>query len=112
MDFTSILTLQILVFAAGLALLVFLTRKIVELAWKKAGENRWWRELFLPFFPPLLGASLAAALSQYPFPEMFTNLSGRIFLGAVCGLASGTVYRVLKKFLADKSGETPTDLPN
>lgn len=101
---TQFLTMPMLIFCLVVAVLVWTQRRCLELAWPKIKENKIWRELFLPIGPPGTGAILGGLIVNYPFPETLTSLFGRIFCGVVCGLASGTVYRILKKFLNEKLG--------
>lgn len=104
MNFNQFLTLPIGIFCLVIFVLVLAQRKVLELIWPKIKEHLFWRELFLPMGPPATGAVLGGLIVNYPFPEGLTSLSGRIFCGVVCGLASGTVYRILKKFLNEKLG--------
>ncbi len=104
MDFSQFLTLPMAIFCLVISVLVLVQRKIIELTWPQIKEHLVWRELFLPMGPPGTGAVLGGLTVDYPFPETLTSLSGRIFCGIVCGLASGTIYRILKKFLNEKAG--------
>ena len=104
------LTLPILIFCLVIWFLVLVQRRLVEYVvqaiWKKdIKQSRFWRDLLLPIGPSGTGAILAGLISDFPFPEILgTSLTGRIFIGVVCGLLSGTAYQILKKFILDKTG--------
>lgn len=106
MDLGELLSLTSLVFCLTVWVVVWLQRKVIAMLWKKAEENKYYRELMLPLGPPATGGLIAAFVKLYPFPEAFAgSLSGRVFLGAVLGLLSGFVYRIVKKMLAKKEVE-------
>lgn len=103
--FDQFLTIQMLIFCLVVFVLVWAQRKIIELTWPKIKEKIIWREFFLPIGPPATGAALGALISTYPFPDVFNNLTGRIFCGIVCGLASAKAYRIMKAFFVEKTGQ-------
>lgn len=103
--FDQFLTLPMLIFCLVIFVLVWFQRRFLELAWPKIKDNVFWRELFLPIGPPGTGAILGALICDYPFPDILNNLTGRIFCGIVCGLASAKAYRIMKMFLAEKTGQ-------
>ena len=93
-------------------ILTWLQRKVVEYFWKKASDNKFWREILLPLGPVGTGGILGALVPQYPWPEDFKSLGARVIFGAVCGLGSAHVYRILNKFIAKKeaaSGDAEGD---
>lgn len=107
MDLSDLLTLPTLIFCLMVWILVWLQRKGIGLLWKNSKENKLWNEMFMPMSPPLLGGLVAAFVKMYPFPEQFAgSLSGRVFFGAVCGLLSGYVYRIVKRMLAKKESDS------
>lgn len=106
MDLNQFLTIPMIAFCLVVSVLVWAQRKGLELAFPKIKEHIVWRDFFLPLGPAATGAILGGVITNYPFPASLTSLAGRIFCGVVCGLASGTVYRILKKFLAEKLGPT------
>lgn len=109
MDFGQFFTVPMALLAIVVWVLVLAQRKVLELKWPNFKENRWWRELFLPLGPAGTGGILAVAIAKYPFPDVLAgSWEGRLFCGIVAGLGSGTVYRILKQFLALKSGQTDT----
>lgn len=104
MDVVSqFLTVPMFVLSLVIWVFVWLQRKVVEFKWPTAKTNKYWRELFLPAGPIGTGAIIGALAAKYPFPEMLTSLSGRVFCGIVCGLCSGLGYKLLKQFIASKA---------
>jgi hypothetical protein len=100
----QLLTIPMIIFCLVIFVLVWIQRKLVELLFPKAKDFIFWRELLLPLGPAGTGAILGILLTSYPVPESLTSLVGRIFYGVACGLASATIYRMLKTFLVEKSG--------
>lgn len=96
-----------LVFCLVVSVLVLIQRKLIEeVLWKNSVNNKWWNELCLPLAPMGTGALLAGLIAQYPYPEGFDVFWGRVFFGIVCGMASGTVYRIAKKMWKEKEENT------
>ena len=107
---TSFFSVSTIVFCIVLSFIVLIIRRLVEAAAKKVAKyfpDKWepwwvefWREWVLPVLPIVLGVLIAFFVPLYPFPELFAATSaGRIFFGAVCGGASGYVYRFFKFYL-------------
>lgn len=97
------LTMPMIVYCLVIWCLVWAQRKGIEMAFPKLKNAKVWRELLVPVAPLGVGALLAIPLSMYPFPESFANhWTGRAAVGLVCGLGSGVVYRLAKKWILDK----------
>lgn len=105
------LTLPMFVLSLVIWVFVWLQRKLLELKWPTIQTSKLWRELFLPMGPVGTGALIGAIAAKYPFPDMLTSLSGRVFCGIVCGLCSGLGYRLLKQFIASKQDPNSKDKP-
>lgn len=105
MSFDQIFTIANIVFSVIIWIFVLVQRVAVEKIWnffKKTpiSENKWWKDVFLPAGPLGTGAILAALIETYPYPDVFAgSFWGRVFFGIFCGLVSGFVYRMLKKFV-------------
>ena len=56
---------EVVAFAVGLYVIVFIIRRIVEGFWKKALANYYWSEIVLPILPPVLGAVLWLGKTDY-----------------------------------------------
>ena len=103
-DFISqFFTVNVIVFSLVIWVAVWVLRKVIELYFKKITSYESWRELFLPVLPVVVGGLLAVVAKQYPFPELFAkSVSSRMFLGIVCGMFSGFVYKLIKKNFVEK----------
>lgn len=60
-----------------------------------------WRSVFLPLGGPGTGIILAILL-PLTLPAIYVGITGKIFAGVVCGLASGKVYQIFKQLLTNK----------
>jgi hypothetical protein len=115
----ALLSWQFVFFALAIAAVTFVLKKVVEFAIDNPSiptgnmtkENRFWKELFLPISPVVLGAVAGLLAKMYPFPEGIASASARIAFGMVAGLLSGLLYRIIKGTLASKlstvTGATP-----
>lgn len=111
---TIVLMLFVFIFTA-------LIRKVVETFWKTAKENKFWREIFLPFGTILNGAWLAFLMTA---PEIFSHkVLDKMMWGSICGLCAGWAYARIKAWFAVKgsnanppqetpSQENPLDQPS
>jgi drug/metabolite transporter (DMT)-like permease len=99
----QLFTIANIIFCLVIALLVWAMRWLVEKRiWKNAVNTKWWSEFFMHLAPLGVGAALAASISEYPYPEGFSSLGSRLLYGVVCGMASGTVFRIAKKMWWNK----------
>jgi hypothetical protein len=64
--------------------------------------SKFYKEVLVPIAPIGTGGLMAYFVTMYPYPELFTNTSPRVFFGVVCGLVSAWVYKVAKKTFMDK----------
>ncbi len=106
----AFLSWQFLFFCIALGAVVFVIRQVVEYAmknwwplkgWAAANSKaKVWRDLILPIMPIVLGQVAALASPQYPYPEGFSTISGRIVFGLVAGFSSGLIVKLYKSFLA------------
>lgn len=101
---------EVVAFAVGLYILVFILRRLVEGFWKKALANYYWSEIVLPILPPVLGALIALVAVSYPYPEIVKTAGVRVFYGLGMGFFSGWAYRVFKSVLKKLTG-VDVDLP-
>lgn len=100
-------------FSLGVYGLLFVLRLIVErsIPRLKMDGNYYWREVVLPVLPFLLGGLVGALLSAYPYPEGIGSCMARALYGAVCGLFSGVVYRVVKNLVRSKLSKSEPPPP-
>jgi len=110
------LSLSMVIFSLGVWILVWAQRKLIEYTLSKFGKkiqtSKLWRDVLLPLGPIGTGGIVAYFATSYPYPEMFANSdSGRVFWGIVCGLASGFIYRMYKKFFSAKLGQDKKSEP-
>ncbi len=99
----DIVTWPVIIFCVGLSIITQVVKKVVErqLSSEKYPKTYWWwREVVLPMVPSALGAALTLTFREYPLPTILSASHGlRIFFGMGAGMASGTVYQVMKKAL-------------
>lgn len=103
---SQLFTLPNLILCIVIWILVWVERRVVEQLWKGATKNKLWYGLALPLSPIAVGAAIGAAVSEYPYPDMFKTFWARIFFVSVCGLVSAHAYKILKKFVQKESGDT------
>lgn len=101
------LSMSTMVFCLAVVALVWIQRRLLEgflpvLKNKETRVGKMWREMFVPLAPIGTGGIAGMVATKYPYPEMFTSFSSRLFFGLVCGLLSGLVYRLIKKNVMDK----------
>ena len=106
----AFLSWQFLFFCIALGAAVFVIRQVVEYAmknwwplkgWAAANSKaKVWRDLILPIMPIVLGQVAALVAHQYPYPEGFSTVSGRVVFGLVAGFSSGLIVKLYKSFLA------------
>lgn len=79
---------------------VAVVRSLVELPLPQVTGSKYWRGLALPTLPLLIGAVVAVACYDYPYPAGIDSASSRALFGLVCGFMSGWTYRILKTIIA------------
>jgi hypothetical protein len=102
--FQALFSLQMFMFGLGLVAVTFVFRKFIEFFldkdWVPANKtSKFWKEVFLPILPVVLGPSVSYFATMYPYPEGFSITSGRVLFGLVAGLLSGLLFRVIKGVL-------------
>lgn len=95
---------EIVVFALGLYIVVFIFRRIVEGFWKKALANYYWSEVVLPILPPFVGAIFALVAVSFPYPDIVKTTGIRVMYGLGMGFFSGWAYRVFKALVKKFTG--------
>ncbi len=99
---STLLSWNFLLFAIGIAIIVFIIRTIVENVWKNIANNVIYRDVLLPIVPPILGAIIGFFATNYAYPNDMSSTSDRLIFGAVCGAFSGLVYRAVKGAITQK----------
>lgn len=103
----ALLSWQFILFCLSVTAITHVTKIISEFIFHyrniEPNKCHWWKELVLPILPVILGASLAAAAVQYPYPIEIISISGRLAFGLCSGLLSGLVWRVVKSIIKTKS---------
>lgn len=121
----SILTIPMLVLVLMLGLFTVGLRKLTEAAVRPAKAilpDSWepyvfyiWRELALPAAPVVIGGLFGFLVTEYPYPEELASSVGRIFVGCLAGLFSGTLYPRLMYFVKNNAkkltGEPKSIIP-
>ena len=108
----AFLSWQFLFFCLAIGAVVFVFRKLVEYAMEnwypfnrldRVNENsKLWRELILPISPIIFGQIAGMLADEYPYPEGFNSVSGRIVFGLVAGFSSGLIVKLYNSFIASK----------
>lgn len=116
MSLQTLLSWQFILFCLGIAALTFVVRKVVEFILDNpkvpaSKTSKFWTELFLPVLPIILGLILAILAKQYPYP-MTDSASGLVrgFFGAVAGMFSGLIYRIMSGMLKSKLPENDNNM--
>lgn len=87
-------------------------RRIVEIAWKNAGQSKWWYEVLLPLGPIGNGILLAVGMRKFPWPEPIAgSFSARVMYAMICGLFCGWLYARVRGFMRQGS-EVKGDEPS
>ena len=98
--FEVLVNWQTMLLCLGVYMGMFVSRKVIEVAWRGARQNRFYNELFLPVGPIAMGVLIASFSKSYPWPmELAETASGMAMYGGVCGLLSGFVYARLRTTL-------------
>lgn len=113
------------IIAITVVILVFFTKRIVEMVWPKlrplANEmdqkpmytNKaalWWNQIGLYALPVVIGALLGLFINEpFIFGEDIKTTSGRVFYAGVVGWFADFLYEVVQKVLQQKTG---VSLPN
>lgn len=114
MDFglDTFINWQTALFAFGVYSFVLLIRRVVEFSFKQVKGADWWK-LVLSILPGALGLSAGVWLSTFPYPEVLMTRAGRGVYGLVIGMASGVIYRIVKKAIKNRfPGAFDEDAPS
>lgn len=104
---------QFMLLCLGIAAITFVARTTIEYFVLKNPKlpgdvnSRFWRELFLPIFPVLLGVVFPFVGTSFMYPVTVVAESSKIMFGLVAGLFSPTLYRVIKGLLNKQVGDPP-----
>jgi len=116
---TAIIALTCVMVTAG-------AKGLVENIWphlkKAADENhkdvtyktplaRWWGRVILPAIPVVLGGLMGFLPLEYLFSAI-EDKGSRVFYGLVVGWLSTTIYKIVKKAIAQKTGVELPPGPN
>lgn len=97
---------QFVLFSLAIAAVMFVFRTSVEYAltaWKASvKESKFWTDLILPILPVILGGLGGILFKNYPYPNDLKTIGDRFIFGAVAGLLSTLLYRVLKALMVQK----------
>jgi hypothetical protein len=104
----ALLSWNFFLFAIGIAILVFIFRTVIEHIFPMIMNRKVYSEVFLPIFPPSLGALVAFLATNYAYPNNMSSLSDRLIFGAVAGAFSGLAYRVVKSTISQKISQEIT----
>jgi hypothetical protein len=110
----ALLSWQFVLFCLAVAAVSFVVRKIGEFVLDHPNiptgnlskSDRFWKELFLPVLPVLMGPLGAVLAAQYPYPDGLETVSGRLVFGLVAGLLSGLMYRLINSLITSKINGT------
>ena len=103
MDLLSLLlSWNFLVLALAIAAATFVIRNILEARWQ-LDEKKIWNDTLLPCMPVLIGVLICLVASSFPFPVGITVLSAKLCFGAVAGLFSSQMFKVIKSLIDKKT---------
>jgi hypothetical protein len=105
MDLWSFLTSNFLFFSLGVMAFIFVVRTALEYFFPKLKTLTIWNNLVLPTAPVLIGGIMAFFLKAYPYSTgtlALTSPWDHILFGAIAGLLSGLIFRVIKGLLGQQ----------
>lgn len=112
----TLLSWQFILFSLGIAAGMYVLRTIVEYMmniWQvTAKESKLWNDLLLPVLPVIFGAITGIVFKSYPYPDALTTGGDRFMFGAVAGLLSTLLYRVIKSLLIQKMQTIASVIPD
>lgn len=104
MDPLSFLTWQFVLFSLVVAVIMYVTRTILEYCIPKLIDTRLWNSLLLMLLPVFIGAGLGGWWKMYPYATGLTTISEHVGYGAVAGLLSTLLFKIIKELLMQKMG--------
>jgi len=103
MDPLAFLSWQFVMFSLFVATIMYVLRTVFENIFPKLKTYQLWNSLFLMIMPIFIGAGLGGALKMYPYAIGFTTTSTHVGYGAVAGLLSTVLFKVIKELLIGKA---------
>ena len=95
---------QTILFSIGVFMVTYVTRIIVEYAWKNWKQSKLYNELILHLFPIVVGGLIALAAKKFPWPmPIVDSASARIFYGAVLGMFCGAIYGRVRAWITSNT---------
>lgn len=102
MDPLAFLSWQFVMFSLFVAVIMQILRTILEYFFPRLTTLKIWNSLLLMLLPIFIGALLGKLLPTYPFATGFTTTFEHIGYGAVAGLLSTVLFKVIKELLVGK----------
>lgn len=102
MDPLAFLSWQFVMFSLVIAAIMYVIRTILEFFIPKLMNFKIWNSLLLMLLPIFIGASLGDWWKMYPYAIGLTTTSEHIAYGAVAGLLSTVLFKVIKELLINK----------
>ena len=94
-----ILSFPFVLLSLGVSAIVFVFKTIAEEVVEELVISHWFQKVVLPVLPVLIGALLGLLCKAYTYPEGVSGYSGRCIFGIVAGLASSSIYTIVKQTL-------------
>lgn len=98
----ALLSWQTVMFSVAVWIIVFLIRRVAELARPTLKFRPWWRNGVLVVLPPVLGVLLVLVMPTYSWPELLQSRADKILTGLCCGFFCGWTYKLVKGLLRGK----------
>lgn len=102
MDPLAFLTWQFVMFSLVIAAIMYVLRTILEFFIPKLMTFKLWNSLLLMILPILIGVGLGDWWKMYPYAIGLTTNGEHMGYGAVAGLLSTVLFKVIKELLANK----------
>lgn len=111
------LNLSFLMACLGIAAFTFVCRKVIEFIIDNPNiplskYSKFWRDLFLPILPIIVGGICGYIFKSYSYPDGFDGTGSRISFGLVAGLCSGFFYRMFKAFFTKQEKTLLSETPD
>lgn len=102
MDLFAFLSWQFVFFSLGVMAVIFVLRTTLEYCFSSLKTSNLWNSLILTISPVILGGLMAFLLKAYPYSTGLTSSGDHILFGAIAGLFSGLIFRVVKTTLGQQ----------
>jgi hypothetical protein len=106
MDPLAFLTWQFVLFSLIVAAIMYVFRTILEFCFPQLTTIKVWNSLLLMLLPIFIGAGLGLWWKMYPYATGLTTSAEHIGYGAVAGLLSTVLFKVIKELLVNKITNT------